>query len=90
MTETVLSDLLPDTIYTISIAAVNGVGEGTRSDEIEVTTERAPPPDPEPIDPSVEQLGGDRTYTLGIVKSSNINGPIRCVCHILMFGVRRH
>ncbi len=78
--QTVLADLIPDTTYTISIAAMNGAGEGSKSDEIERTTQRAPPPDLVPIDTSVEPLGGDRTYTLGIVKSSDINGPIRCVC----------
>ncbi len=82
-TQTVLTGLVPNTIYTISIAAVNGAGEGTRSDNIEVTTQQAPPPDLVPIDTSVEPLGGDRTYTLGIVQSSDINGPIRCVCGLI-------
>ncbi len=78
-TQTVLTGLVPNTIYTISIAALTGAGEGTRSDKIEMTTQQAPPPDVVPIDTSVEPLGGDGTYTLGIVQSSNINGPIRCV-----------
>ncbi len=78
-TEIVITDLVPDTVYTFSIAAVNGAGEGERSEQLWITTQLAPPPVLEEPDTDVKPLGGARTYSLGIAQPSNINGPIRCV-----------
>ncbi len=78
-TEIVVKDLIPDTVYIFSIAAVNGAGEGERSTQLETTTLVGPPPVVREPDTDVEPLGGTRTYTLGIARPSNINGPIRCV-----------
>ena len=36
-----LSDLVPNTIYTIEVGAVNGAGEGERSDEVTAETDPA-------------------------------------------------
>ena len=76
MTIFILSNLTPDTIYTITVAAVNGAGEGEKSDVIVVTT-LAGLPVVENINTSVLQLGDDRTFTLGITRPSSINGPLR-------------
>ncbi len=78
-TEIVVTDLIPDTVYIFSIAAMNGAGEGMRSAQLETTTPVGPPPVIPPPDPDVQPLGGARTYTLGIARPSNVNGPIRCV-----------
>ncbi len=78
-TEIVVTNLIPDTVYIFSIAAMNRAGEGARSAQLETTTLVGPPPNITEPDPGVPPIGGPRTYTLGIARPSNINGPIRCV-----------
>ena len=77
-TSFILENLIPDTIYTISVAALSEAGEGEISDELEVTT-LAGKPVVQSVNTSIPQRGDDRTYTLGISRPSSINGPLKSV-----------